>query len=143
MIPTYRAPVPLFHVFDLDASVAFYVNTLSFELVAATESEQAEEKSRNWAMLRASDFTLMLQAAHGDSDRPPCQDPARMLYHEDIVLYLLCADLETLCAQLRQKGLSPVLKSDASSVMDQIFVKDPDGYMLCFQRPSATDAYHP
>lgn len=142
MIPTFRAPIPLFHVFDLDASLAFYVNTLNFELVAATESELREETSRTWAMLRAGDFTLMLQTAYKEEERPVLPDPTRVLYHEDVVLYFLCSDLEALCAQFRRKGTLTVRGMDTFANMDQVFIRDPDGYMLCFQTPSEPSPDH-
>ncbi len=125
----------LFHVSDLQASLAFYVRKLNFEVVATSETTPPEEESHSWAMLRTSDLTLMLRSV-AKADKPALPDPVRVSYHADTVLYLVCADLEALCSHLRQKGITPLRGADPLAHMDQVFVSDPDGYMLCFQRLS-------
>jgi glyoxylase I family protein len=64
----------------------------------------------------------MLNTAYDPGDvRPPTPDASRVAAHEDTILYFGCRDLDGLHQHLR----------------DQLYIKDPDGYSLCFQWSAA------
>jgi glyoxylase I family protein len=129
-----RGLAPLFQVFDMPTSLNFYCNILSFEVVA-TDGKPAPH--HDWVLLRWNGAELMLNTAYEAHDRPPAPDPARFASHEDASLYFACPDVDAAYAHLRSKGLTPNPPKIAPYGMNQLYLHDPDGYLLCFQCPAA------
>ena len=75
----------------------------------------------------------MLNTAYESNERPPSPDPARIAVHRDVVLYFGCPDVDGAYAHLRQMGLDIKKPKTAWYGMKQLYVADPDGYLLCFQ----------
>ena len=120
---------PLLWVFDMPKAIAFYRDLLGFEVIAT--SEQGDDC--DWALLKLNDVELMLNTAYEKHERPPAPDPSRVACHGDTSLYFGCRDLDAAYASLRALGLDvkePVIRDYG---MKQLFLKDPDGYGLCFQ----------
>ncbi|MDF7777751.1 VOC family protein [Sphingomonas sp. AOB5] len=126
---------PLIQVFDMTASVRFYCEGLGFEVVAASpEIEAAEGRYFHWCRLRLGPAELMLNTAYDANERPPVRDAARQAAHQDTGLYFGCDDVDAIHAALRARGLEVSPPKDAPYGMRQIWLRDPDGYQLCFQR---------
>jgi catechol 2,3-dioxygenase-like lactoylglutathione lyase family enzyme len=123
---------PLLQVFDMPTSVRFYRDVLDFEIVNSSSPRSSDEFG--WCLLRRSDgIELMLNTAYDFEDRPPAPDPARINAHEDTCIYFGCPDVDAAYRHLLEKGL----KIDAPRIawygMKQLYLKDPDGFSLCFQ----------
>jgi catechol 2,3-dioxygenase-like lactoylglutathione lyase family enzyme len=121
-----RGLCPLIQVFDMDSSLHFYCDLLGFTIV-----EKAEKGG--WAWLRHGTADLMLNAAYDDGARPPEPDPARLLGHQDTVLFIGCPDVDGAYEHLRVKGLAVSKPKVAWYGMKQMSLKDPDGFEICFQ----------
>jgi glyoxylase I family protein len=129
-----RGMAPLLQVFDMPTSIAFYRDTLGFEVV--TTSKPGGEHF-DWALLRLNGVELMLNTAYEEDARPPAPDPARIAAHDDTCLYFGCPDVDSAYAFLRARGVATKEPKVAPYGMRQLYVSDPDGFSLCFQWPSA------
>jgi glyoxylase I family protein len=130
---------PLLQVFDMPTSIRFYRDALGFEVV----SPVPDGDECDWALLRLNGSELMLNTAYESYARPTAADPARIAAHGDTALFFDCADVDAACAYLRGKGVDvsdPVVQGYG---MKQLYLKDPDGYEICFQRPIGIDADMP
>jgi glyoxylase I family protein len=128
-----RGVCPLLQVFDMPTSIAFYTGVLDFQIV---QSSQAGDDFA-WAWLRRGDAELMLNTAYEDDARPPAPEAARVAGHQDTALFFGCPDVDAAYQHLCAHGLAveaPVVRSYG---MKQVYVKDPDGFVLCFQWPAA------
>lgn len=134
MTLTFQAPVPMLRVFDVQASLTFYRDVLCFQQTATSEGDHGEGGPPVWALLRSGDVTLMLRSAYDEGRRPMVPDSDRVVWHGDLVLYLLCPDLEELCIRLRQFGVTTIQGLEPFPDMDQVLITDPDGFVLCFHR---------
>ena len=124
---------PLIQVFDMPTSVAFYRDALGFTLVSQSEPGD----NFDWGLLRLGDAFVMLNTAYERDQRPPTPDPARIAAHDDTGLFFRCPDVDGAYAHLREKGVNVKPPKVAPYGMKQLYVKDPDGYVLCFQWPAA------
>lgn len=122
----YGGIAPLFQVFDLPTSLAFYQNILEFELLESTD---------DWAMLRRGDTEIMLNTAYESHERPNEPDPLRVAAHADTTLYFGCLDPDAAYHHLAAKGLKLDPPKTAPYGMRQLYFSDPDGYLFCFQHP--------
>jgi glyoxylase I family protein len=130
-----RGLAPLLQVYDMPASVRFYRDLLGFELVST--SPVLGEDRFHWALLRLGDAELMLNTAYEfDSDRPAERDHARTAAHDDTALFFGCPDVDAAHEELRGKGVAVKEPVVTSYGMKQMYVRDPDGYALCFQWPA-------
>ena len=123
---------PLLQVFDMPASLAFYRDTLGFEVVAAVPPGDRCD----WALLRLGSAELMLNTAYEAPERPPAPDPARIAAHRDTALFFGCPDVQAAYEHLVEQGLDVRPPSVRDYGMTQLYVRDPDGYELCFQCPT-------
>jgi glyoxylase I family protein len=122
---------PLLQVFDMEKSVAFYRDLLGFAVV----NEWRPDGHFYWAMLKLGGAVVMLNAKYEDDQRPPTPDARANAVHADITLYFDCADVDGAYAFLRDKGVDAKPPAVAHYGMKQLYLKDPDGFELCFQQP--------
>lgn len=124
-----RGVTPLLQVFDMPRSLAFYRDTLGFAIV----SEVPPDDRADWAWLRLGDADLMLNTRYEAHDRP--QEPAPTAYaiHDDTGLFFGCSDVDGAYAWLRERGVDAKPPRVTGYGMKQLYVRDPDGYVLCFQ----------
>ena len=123
---------PLLQVFDMPTSVRFYRDILGFELVTNAAMRAPDEFG--WCLLRRSDGSeLMLNTAYDDGERPPESDPARVDAHGDTCIYFGCPDVDAAYRHLLEKGLTINAPKVAWYGMKQLYLKDPDGFGICFQ----------
>jgi catechol 2,3-dioxygenase-like lactoylglutathione lyase family enzyme len=132
MLIDIRGLVPLVQVFDMPTSLRFYRDVLGFEV--ANTSGPGDDCG--WALLKRGGAELMLNTAYDSDERPASPEPARVASHSDTALYFGCPDVDGAYVHLRDKGLDVKAPAVAYYGMKQLYVKDPDGYELCFQWPA-------
>lgn len=130
-----RGICPLLQVFDMPASLAFYRDILGFAVIqAAPAADQVSGDAFDWVWLRRDGANLMLNTAYDpDAVRPAAPDPGRVAAHDDTGLFLSCPDVDGAYDHLRTRGIAVSTPSVTSYGMKQLYVKDPDGFTLCFQ----------
>lgn len=129
---TIRGLCPLLEVFDMPRSIAFYRDTLGFEVVKTSQPGD----HFGWALLKLDDAELMLNTAYEDHERPPTPDPGRVAGHADTALFFACPDVDGAYAHLRARGLEVEKPTIRDYGMKQLSIADPDGFRLCFQWPA-------
>jgi glyoxylase I family protein len=125
---------PLVQVFDMPTSLAFYRDKLGFSVAAQSQTDSGDDC--DWVLLRLNDAELMLNTAYEKEHRPAEPDPARIAAHEDTALYFGCRDVEGAYAHLLARGVDAKPPEVAAYGMKQLYLKDPDGYVICFQWPA-------
>lgn len=130
--------VPLLQVFDMNESLHFYRDLLGFEVVQASpEVETPEGRFPHWTWLRCGSAELMLNTAYDSGERPDARVEMRERGHGDIGLFIGCPDVDAAWRELTAKGLELQPPREAGYGMKQLYLRDPDGYGLCFQRSAA------
>jgi glyoxylase I family protein len=126
-----RGMAPMFEVFDMPASLGFYRDILGFEVAA----DSGQGDNSGWVMLERDGVTVMLNTQYDEGEQPPEADPARNHIHHDTCLYFGAPDVDAVYEYLRGKvaGIEP--PSNAPYGMRQLYLRDPDGFNLCFQWP--------
>jgi catechol 2,3-dioxygenase-like lactoylglutathione lyase family enzyme len=128
-----RSVSALLQVFDMPASVRFYRDVLGFEIV---ETSPREGDQFDWGLLRLNEAYLMLNTAYEQEFRPPQPETARVAAHEDTGLFFQCPDVDAAYRHLIEHGVNVDEPKVAPYGMKQLYVRDPDGYVLCFQYPA-------
>lgn len=129
-----RGVCPLLQVFDMPTSIRFYRDVLGFEIV---QTSQRDGDQFDWGLLRLNDAEVMLNTAYEQEHRPSQPESARIKAHSDTVLYFGCPDVDAAYRHLRAHAVDVKEPQTASYGMKQLYVRDPDGYELCFQWPAA------
>jgi glyoxylase I family protein len=124
---------PLFEVFDMPASFAFYCGVLGFEVLHTNKQPDTDPAHVDWAWLRRNGVDLMLNTADDPDDRPTVR-PHRV-FGTGVCLYIGCPDVDAMYEHLRASGVDAPAPKIAPYGMKQLYVRDPDGYNLCFQWP--------
>ncbi len=120
---------PLLQVHDMPTSVRFYRDLLGFEVVST--SPQLAEDYFHWCLLRLGSAEVMLNTRYESNDeRPAAPDTGG---HEDVCLYFGCPDVDAAYLELRARGVPAQAPRVAPYGMKQMYLKDPDGFGLCFQ----------
>lgn len=120
---------PLFQVFDMRKSVAFYRDVLGFEVLHTHEPDG----HLYWAMLKLGSAVIMLNAKYEDHLRPPTPD--KTPDHDDITLYFACPDVDAAYEHVIAKGVKVRPPETVHYGMKQLTIRDLDGFDLCFQQP--------
>ena len=128
-----RGVLTLLQVFDMPASVRFYRDVLGFEIVQTTTPREGDQF--DWGLLRLNDTELMLNTAYEEDGRPAAPDPARIAAHRDTHLYFSCPDVDGAYRHLQAHGVETDEPEIAPWGSKQLYLRDPDGYTLCFQWP--------
>ena len=128
-----RGVTALLEVFDMPTAVSFYRDLLGFEVVNRSGSDD----NSDWVMLRLADIYLMLNTAYEGDERPPKPDAARVQAHHDTALFVGCPDVDGAYAYLRDRGVDLKPPENAPYGMRQLYLRDPDGFNICFQWPVA------
>ena len=127
-----RGLAPLMEVFDMPTSLTFYRDKLGFRVTG----DSGQGDNSGWVMLELGNATVMLNTMFEDNtSRPASIDPARFAAHHDTCIYFGCPDVDAAYNHLRANGIEADPPSVAPYGMKQLYVKDPDGYNLCFQWP--------
>jgi glyoxylase I family protein len=126
-----RGMTPLLQVFDMPTSLNFYCDVLGFEIVQTDSNTTAP--NHNWVWLRRNEIDLMLNTAYEAETRPPVPDSRRIATHGDTGLFFGAPDVDAIYAHLRAKGVDAKEPHVAPYGMKQLYVRDPDGFGICFQ----------
>jgi glyoxylase I family protein len=137
MAISVRGLAPLLAVFDMPTSIKFYCDVLGFEVGG---SDQKPSPHFDWVLLRLNGAELMLNTAYDADERPSAPDPARIAAHQDAALYFGCPDVDGAYNHLKSMGINANEPKVAWYGMKQLYLTDPDGYLLCFQWPAEKNA---
>lgn len=127
---TVRGVTTLIQVFDMPTSVSFYRDVLGFEIVMRSSPGD----DFDWGLLRLDGAHLMLNTAYEKETRPPKPDPVMISAHNDTGFFFM-ADPDAAYEHLQSKGIEVSPPKVAPYGMKQLFLSDPDGYVICFQCP--------
>ena len=130
-----RRLTPLLEVFDMPTSLRFYRDVVGFEVVG----QSSEGDNCDWCLLQLQEVHLMLNTAYEQDERPPSPDPSRVRAHRDTGLFFRCPDVDAAYTHLHDQGVDLKPPKNAPYGMRQLYLNDPDGYVLCFQRPVGDD----
>jgi catechol 2,3-dioxygenase-like lactoylglutathione lyase family enzyme len=122
---TVRELVPLLFVQDIERSLAFYRDSLGFEVRGKWEPDG----KLSWCRIERGHSALMLQQALEEDG--PAEGRGR-----GVGFFFVCDDADAVHSEFRSRGLQLNAPEVAFYGMKQVFVKDPDGYELCFQSPT-------
>ena len=125
-----RGLAPLLSVFDMPTSIKFYCDGLGFEIVG---SDKKPAPHFDWVLLRLNGSELMLNTAYDEGHRPRSPDPVRIAAHQDAAIYFGCPDVDGAYSHLLGMGIKVKEPKVAPYGMKQLYLSDPDGYLLCFQ----------
>lgn len=129
-----RGVCALLQVFDMPASVRFYRDVLGFEII---ETSPREGDQFDWGLLRLNNAAeLMLNTAYEQEYRPSQPDSVCVAAHGDTCLYFGSPDVDAVYRHLLEHGVDVEEPKVAPYGMKQLYLKDPDGYSLCFQWPA-------
>lgn len=132
MLPEIQGMCPLLQVFDMATSLKFYCDVLGFKIQATDSNTTAPD--HNWVWLaRGEDVHLMLNTAYEPEQRPPSPDARRVASHDDTCLYFGAPDVDAVYSDLQEKGIKSDKPHVAPYGMKQLYLRDPDGYGICFQ----------
>ncbi len=120
--------VPLLSAQDIDHSAAFYRDQLGFEITTTW----VPNGQLIWCRLERSGSAIMLQQA--DAEDGPAENRGRGVH-----FYFNCDNVDELRAEFGKRGLHLDPPVVAFYGLKQVFLKDPDGYELCFQSPALVD----
>jgi catechol 2,3-dioxygenase-like lactoylglutathione lyase family enzyme len=126
-----RALCPLIQVYDMPTSIRFYRDLLGFEIVDHSPPRSPDDF--DWCWLRKNDANLMLNTRFEFDSRPPAPDSARNAVHDDTCLYISCPDVDGAYSYLITQGIQVKEPQVAHYGMKQLYLKDPDGFHICFQ----------
>jgi len=118
----------LLNVADIEASLGFWRDLVGFEVTTRFE----HEGRLAYAGLKSGDVQLMLNARGGD----PAPRRARPHYTE-AVFYFGVPSAHELVRDLRAKGFDAPEPERQDYGLDEVVVRDPDGYEIAFTSPIA------
>ena len=125
---------PLIQVYDMPTSLRFYRDVLGFEVFSSSPPSSPDDC--DWVWLKLSSTELMLNTRYEFDSRPLAPDSALIAAHDDTCLYIGCPDVDAAYRHLRDKGLDINEPKVAPYGMKQLYLKDPDGFSICFQWPA-------
>ena len=128
---------PLLQVFDMPEALAFYRDKLGFEVVqTAPPADRVSNDDYFWVWLRLGGADLMLNTAYDpDAERPPFPDAARVAAHDDTAIFFSCSNVDAAYEHASRSGIHADPPTNAPYGMRQLYLKDTDGFVLCFQQP--------
>jgi glyoxylase I family protein len=128
---------PLLAVWDVPTSLKFWRDALGFDVVSHSPPFTEAKDDFGWCLLRLNAVEVMLNNAYENNVRPAAaEDAARVKVHGDTCLYFACRDVDAAYRALRAAGVAVSEPKVAYYGMKQIYMKDPDGYGVCFQWPA-------
>lgn len=130
-----KGMAPLLAVFDMPMSLAFCRDVLGFHI----KGDSGNGDESGWVWLEKNGVEIMLNTQYDDGERPGERDQTREQWHHDTCIYFGCPDPDAIYEYLTSKGVSLDPPQTAYYGMRQLYVKDPDGFNLCFQRAVTQD----
>lgn len=124
---------PLLQVFDMPKSIRFYRDVLGFRVIENSAPKSSDPDDVGWVMLELGSATVMLNTAFDPEDAPEAPDAARWSGHQDTCVYFGCPDVDAAYEHVKGKGVECSPPKVAWYGMKQLYLKDPDGFGICFQ----------
>ncbi len=131
-----RGLAPLILVFDIQQSLQFYCEVLGFEIVSSDNAGP----DYGWVLLSSGKTEIMMEPIYPKNHKPAEPDALRTAHHKDTALYFGCPDVDAVYEHLIAKGISVKEPRIVYYGMKQLYLTDPDGYLLCFQWPVSQGA---
>jgi catechol 2,3-dioxygenase-like lactoylglutathione lyase family enzyme len=128
-----KGVTPMVQVFDMPRSIRFYRDLLGFKVLSSSKSMSADPDNVNWVLLQLSNAEIMLNTAYDPDDVPEAPEPGRWSGHQDTCLYFGCPDVDGAYQHMVSHGLEVDPPKVAWYGMKQLYLKDPDGFGICFQ----------
>ena len=125
---TITSCTPLLNVADVEASLGFWRDLIGFTVTYRYEPDGRLV----YASLQAGEVRLMLNGRGGD----PAARRARPHYTEAVLSFAV-PSVHALVRDLRAKGFDAPDPVAESYGLDEIVIRDPDGYELAFTSPIA------
>jgi glyoxylase I family protein len=120
---------PLLQAFDMPTSLKFYCDVLGFEIVQTDTKTAAPH--HNWVWLRLNDTDPRTNTT--SARRRPTRAGSRATATSHGSLFFGAPDMDAIYAHLRGNGIEVKEPTVAPYGMKQLYVRDPDGFDLCFQ----------
>jgi glyoxylase I family protein len=124
---------PLVQVFHMPTAIRFYRDKLGFTITGNSKAKSSDPDDVDWVMLELGGATVMLNTAYDPEDVPAQPDALRWDGHQDTCLYLGCPDVDAAYRELVARGVEVNPPKVAWYGMKQLYLKDPDGFGICFQ----------
>ncbi len=126
---------PYFEVYDMPASLRFYIDQLGFTLLDHSPHLGGDPYRFHWCWLRLGGADLMLNDVYEfDEERPSREEHLRQRGHRDTCLFFGCPGVDAAYAELTARGVVIDRPPKVAPYgMKQMYFKDPDGFGLCFQ----------
>lgn len=130
-----RGVCPYFEVYDMPASLRFYIDQLGFTMIGHSPHLGGDPYRYHWVWLRLGTADLMLNTCYEfDDERPTREEHLRLRGHRDACLYFGCPDVDAAYAELTARGITIDQPPKVAPYgMKQMYFRDPDGFGLCFQ----------
>lgn len=125
---------PLLQVYDMPTSLRFYRDVLGFEVTM----DAGGGDDTDWCLLQRPGAQLMLNTRYEKPDRPATPDLVRVDVHDDTALFFGSPDVHGAWQHLVSLGIDVQPPVTVAYGMTQVWLKDPDGYTICFQWPSSS-----
>ena len=130
-----RGVCPYFEVYDMPASLRFYIDQLGFTMVGHSPHLGGDPYRYHWVWLRLGTAEVMLNTCYeSDEERPTREEHLRLRQHRDACLFFGCPDVDGAFAELTARGVAIDQPPKVAPYgMKQMYFKDPDGFGLCCQ----------
>ena len=130
-----RGVCPYFEVYDMPASLRFYIDQLGFSMIGHSPHLGGDPYRYHWVWLRLGTAEVMLNTCYEfEDERPTREEHLRLRQHRDACLFFGCPDVDAAYAELRSRGVAiDQPPKTAPYGMKQMYFRDPDGFGLCFQ----------
>ncbi len=120
--PNLKLAIPFFRVTDIERTMRFYIDGLSFKLI----NKWAPKGNIEWCWLEREGVAIMLQEPLKPAEGKP---------GHGVSIAFQCADSLAIYHQALANGLSSEEPFVGNS-MWVVVIKDPDGYVLDFESPT-------
>jgi len=110
----------------MQASLAFYVDGLGFEL----REEYELEGETLWVALQSGDAKIMLNRATAEDGAAISKRRRAAPSYSGLVLYLYVDDARAAHAELSAAGLDPGEVEQEEYGLEEFYLRDPDGYEI-------------
>lgn len=130
-----RGVCPYFEVYDMPASLRFYIDQLGFSMIGHSPHLGGDPYRYHWVWLRLGTAELMLNTCYEfEDERPTREEHLRLRQHRDACLFFGCPDVDAAYAELGSCGVAIDQPPKVAPYgMKQMYFRDPDGFGLCFQ----------
>lgn len=130
-----RGVCPYFEVYDMPTSLRFYIDQLGFTIVGHSPHLGGDPYRYHWVWLRLGTAEVMLNTCYeSDEERPTREEHLRLRQHREACLFFGCPDVDAAYAELTARGIAIDRPPKVAPYgMKQMYLKDPDGFGLCFQ----------